>query len=94
MVSVRDDGSKAVSGGSGLKATQTYPTCFGAAVATVCLRHREALIAAWHARNWLERDLGEITMEELLGGTDDWADADLGPVFDLLMGIVHRKLGL
>jgi len=44
MVTVKEDGTKQISGDAGLKETQTYPELFGHAVALVYQRHRQDLV--------------------------------------------------
>ena len=83
--SLRDDGTRAVHGGPRLKDTQSYPVLFGAAVATVYNKFRPALLAEPRP----VRAVLELTVDAVVGPSDGdmWADALLGPCFELLMAM-------
>ena len=92
MASVSAAGRKQVTGSDGLKDTQTYPDLFGSAVASVASSHRSELVRA--AARIAYGAHREITMDELFGDDDDeWHDADLNPVFDLLIAHIDRQRG-
>ncbi len=80
----RADGTIAVSGGPGLKATQTYPEGFGEAIAMLRKRmdahvHLHATMAAAKSR--------DVAMPRLFSpALDKWEDANLGGIFARLWG--------
>ena len=86
-VRVLDDGSTAVDGGPDLKSSQEYPLLFGVALARLFTQHRLdviQMIAASRASL-----VGtEISLCEFMNADDDWADANLDPVFDVLMNVL------
>ena len=86
LETVGSNGERQVTGGAQLKETQTYPGPFGNAVAAICCAHREELKARWYRLE--EQESQEITFDELMAGGDDWSDANLGPVFKILMQII------
>ena len=92
MVSQASDGRKQVSGGDGLKETQTCPPLFGAAVASVASAHRCELVHSCASRTY--GCALEVSMDELFYDSDEWGDADLHPIFDLLMSLCVKKHGL
>ena len=78
-----------VNGGAALKASQEYPIPFGRAVERLFTRHRAELIAAIT----FVSDDPEITLDDLTQASGDpWTDANLGPVFDVLMAVVDQSL--
>jgi len=84
-----EDGAKSVTGGSGLKGTQTYPGHFGTSVAFLFARYRPALVQA-HAA-FLGQPVGEFTSDDLLASGDAWDDANLAPVMTSLMKLVSER---
>ena len=82
------NGRRQVTGDTGLKDTQTYPPSFGHAVAATFNSHRSELIG--RSRDMQAEELEEISLDQLMSGTDDWRDASLDPVFELLMELASR----
>ena len=77
-----------------MKESPGYPDSFGCAVATVYMSHRQSLMQG--ARQKTHVHTAELVdVSELLQAKpcDMWQDADLGPAFDYLMGILpHVKI--
>ncbi len=88
-VTTSAEGRKRITGSDGLKDTQTYPPLFGHAVAAVCSAHYLDTWRTGAGRRYLANR--EITFDELFNETDEWDDAALGPVFDLLMAQVANQ---
>ena len=82
MESVSSTGRKQVTGGTGLKATQSYPSLFGFAVQRLCEQHQSNCAAVDVADD-------EITLDSLCpdagAAFDPWQDAILDGVFEVLM---------
>ena len=79
---VNMDGRLQVSGGRNLKETENYPKHFGTAVARVYMANLHAV-----RERAASFDIGgDVDIEELFSKTpeDRWAEAKLGPVFDML----------
>jgi hypothetical protein len=87
----RSDGVIAVTGDRNLKSTQAYPRDFGVAVAAVYHRFRPEVVAVARVvhERCLARDFDESSI--WFGCQDEWPDACLVPVFELLKRVTIAR---
>ena len=92
-VSYSASGNRHVSGDVGLKASQTYPSDFGVAIANMYLGNLDVIgDMAMNMLQHADPKLAESDWEWLWGDLPDdpWADAHLGSVFALLRSMALR----